>query len=147
MKVRGVALLFAMVAFGASAPAVALQGTLQQQVESELAEARPGTRFGLVVATEDGRELIAINPDGRFVPASNTKLLTTAAAFATLTGLDRPDAAGGAAVRLDWAGRRVPDVILMGQGDGRLSGASDCITNCLAELADAVAARTRVVRH
>src|SRR5688572_16395615 len=120
MKVRGVARLFAMVAFGASAPAVALQGTLQQQVESELAEARPGTRCGLVGAPEDGRELIPITPDGRFVPASNTKVLICPAACAPLTGLARRDAAGGAEVRLDWAGSRVPDVILMGQGDGRL---------------------------
>ena len=40
-----------------------------------------GTRWGLVVTTLDGRELIAINPDERFLPASNTKLFTVAAAF------------------------------------------------------------------
>ena len=79
--------------------------TLQQRVEARLREAGPGTRFGLVVATEDGRELVAIAPDARFIPASNTKMFTTAAAFATLPGLDRPDAAGGAAVRLETARR------------------------------------------
>ena len=84
------------------------QQTLQQRVEARLREAGPGTRFGLVVATEDGRELVAIAPDARFIPASNTKMFTTAAAFATLPGLDRPDTAGGAAVRLETAsaGRR-----------------------------------------
>ena len=61
-----------------------------------------------MVTTEDGRELIAINPDNRFIPASNTKMLTTAAAFATLPGLDQPDAAGGATVRLDGHGRGRP---------------------------------------
>jgi D-alanyl-D-alanine carboxypeptidase/D-alanyl-D-alanine-endopeptidase (penicillin-binding protein 4) len=120
----------------------AAQDSLQQRVEAALAEAGPGPRFGLLVTDEAGRQLIAINPDGRFIPASNTKLLTTAAAFATLTGIDRPDEAGGAEVRL--IGQ---DVVLTGRGDASLSGAPDCAANCLAALADAVARRTRRVRH
>ncbi len=128
------------VALAAASPAAA-QTSPQPRVEAALAEAPLGTRFGLLVTTEDGRELIAINPDGRFIPASNTKLLTTAAAFATMANLDRPDAAGGASVRLD--GR---DVVLTGHGDARLSSAADCVINCLAALADAIAARTRRVR-
>lgn len=136
--------LLALAITAAPAPALAWQPTLQERVQAELDRAGPGPRFGLVVTTEDGRELIAINPDNRFVPASNTKLFTTAAAFATLTGLDQPDAAGGAAVRLE--GRpRTPDVVLVGHGDARLSSAPDCVINCLAALADAVAARTRRV--
>lgn len=134
-------ILFAF-ALAAASPAPAEQASLEERVGAALAEAPQGTRFGLVVATDDGRELIAVNPDGRFMPASNTKLLTTAAAFATLPGLDRPDAAGGAVVRLE--GR---DVILVGHGDARLSSAADCVADCLAALADAVAARTRRVRH
>ncbi len=66
------------------------QQSLQQRVEAALAEAGPGTRFGLLVATADGRELVAIAPDARFIPASNTKIFTTAAAFATLTGIEVP---------------------------------------------------------
>jgi D-alanyl-D-alanine carboxypeptidase/D-alanyl-D-alanine-endopeptidase (penicillin-binding protein 4) len=131
-------------AIGAASPALA-QEPLQQRVEAKLAEAGPGTRFGLVVATEDGREIVAINPDERFIPASNTKMLTTAAAYATLGGLDQPDASGGASVRLDQEGRRIPDVVLKGHGDARLSSAAECVANCLAALADAVAARTKVV--
>lgn len=130
----------------AASPADAFQNRLQQQVEATLAEAPPGTRFGLLVTTEDGREIVAINPDHRYIPASNTKMLTTAAAFATLSDVDRPDVAGGAAVRLE-GNTRTPDVILVGRGDARLSSAPDCTTNCLATLADAVAARTRRVRN
>jgi D-alanyl-D-alanine carboxypeptidase/D-alanyl-D-alanine-endopeptidase (penicillin-binding protein 4) len=102
-----------------------------------------------VVATQDGRELIAIAPDARFMPASNTKMFTTAAVFASSAGdLDRlrqPDAAGGASVRLERQGRRLPVVVLTGRGDARLSSAADCVTNCLAALADAVATETRMV--
>lgn len=127
-------------------PATAREGTLQQRVEAKLLEVGPGTRFGLVVATEDGRELIAIAPDQRFIPASNTKMFTTAAGFATLQAVDAPDMSGGAAVRLEGKGS-ASDVTLYGNGDARLSSRPDCVTNCLAALADAIAARTRVVRN
>lgn len=131
---------------GAS-PAYAVQTPLQQRVEATLATAPAGTRFGLVVMTEDGRELIAVNPDGRFIPASNTKMLTTAAAFANLARLDQPDTAGGATVRLEQGRGRIPDVILTGHGDARLSSAADCVADCLSSLADAITARTRRVRN
>jgi len=121
-------------------PVVAQPAPLQQQVEAKLAEAGPAIRFGLVVADESGNALVAINPAQRFVPASNTKVFTSAAAFATLPGLDQPDADGGARVRLDHG-----DVILEGRGDARLSSAADCASDCLAALADAVAAATRNV--
>jgi D-alanyl-D-alanine carboxypeptidase/D-alanyl-D-alanine-endopeptidase (penicillin-binding protein 4) len=100
----------------------------------------PGARFGLVVADADGTELLAIAPHDRFVPASNTKVLTTLAAYALLP-IDEADATGAATVRID-AG----DVILAGHGDARLSSAPACTTDCLASLADAIAARTRRVR-
>jgi len=130
----------------AAVPAAADEpASLRQRVEAKLKEAGPGTRFGLVVATEDGREIVAIAPDSRFIPASNTKMFTTAAAFATLPGVDSPDLEGGAAVRLESRGRGVPDVILEGRGDARLSSRPDCVQDCLAALADAVAAKTRAV--
>lgn len=119
--------------------------SLQSRVEARLAEAGPGTRFGLVVTDGDGREIISIDPQGRFIPASNTKMLTTAAAFFALADIDQPDGQGGASVRLETSERGVPDVVLVGHGDARLSSADDCVTDCLATLADAVAARTRVV--
>ena len=118
---------------------------LEQQVAADLAAASPGTRFGLVVATQDGREIVALLPDQRFMPASNTKLFTTAALFDSGLDLDAPDIASGASVRLDHRPGRAPDVVLTGRGDARLSSADDCTVDCLATLADAVAARTRVV--
>lgn len=112
-----------------------------------LAEAGPGTRWGVVVADPEGREIVAIDPERRFMPASNTKMFTTAAALWAESQGAGPDLANsGAQVRLETAGRRnSPDVILTGRGDARLSAASTCVSNCLAVLADAVAARTRAV--
>ncbi len=133
--------IFLALALISATPALAQQ-ELQQRVEASLAEAPLGTRFGLVVLDEQGREIVAIDPDDRFIPASNTKMFTTAAAYATLAGLDRPDAAGGAAVRIEGG-----DVILIGNGDARLSSTADCVIDCLATLADAVAAKTRHVRN
>jgi D-alanyl-D-alanine carboxypeptidase/D-alanyl-D-alanine-endopeptidase (penicillin-binding protein 4) len=120
------------------------QAPLQQRVEAALAETGPGTRFGLVVAAEDGREIVSLNPQGRFIPASNTKMFTTAAAYHQRTA-GGPQGPGGTAVRLDGGG--VSDVVLEGRGNPRLSSAADCTAACLAALADAVAARTRRVRH
>ena len=131
-------------ALAAAAPAAAQD--LQQRVEARLKAAGTGTRFGLVVATEDGGEIVAIAPDSRFIPASNTKMFTTAAAFATLAGVDGPDGEGGASVRLETRGGGAPDVVLEGRGDARLSSRPDCLQDCLAALADAIAAKTRVVR-
>ena len=120
-------------------PAVPARAEPDPAVAAALARAGPGTRIGLVVADEAGREIVAVRPDERFVPASNTKMFTTAAAFAGLRTAEPDDA--GATVRLE--GR---DVVLAGHGDARLSSAGDCRTDCLAELARAVAARVRVVR-
>lgn len=127
-------------------PLSAQQATLEAQVAAALAAAPTGTRFGLVVTDETGRVIVSINPDQRFIPASNTKMFTTATAFATLSGLDQGDPAGGTAVRLE-AGKRGPDVVLEGRGDARLSAAADCTLDCLAMLADAVAAKTRKVHN
>ena len=147
-----------------SLPAV----TLQHQVDTALAAAPKGTRFGLLVVDAAGTVIVAVGPDQRFIPASNTKLFTTAAAYALLPGMDQSDAAGGtqvALVPLAGAARfartgsgalpglgpadKVPagpaDVWLSGRGDARMSSAADCTADCLAALADAVAAKTNRV--
>ena len=127
------------------APVAKVQ-TLQQQVEAILATAPQGTRFGLLVVDETGKVVVSINPDQRFIPGSNTKMFTTAAAYALLPGIDQPDVAGGTEVALRKGSRRnSPDVVLLGRGDARMSSAPDCAVNCLATLADSVAARTRSV--
>jgi len=118
---------------------------LEDRIAALLRElAGPGTRFGLVVATMDGQEIVSIAPDERFIPASNTKIFTTAAAFAHLGDPMVPDAATGASVRLE-RGSGPPTVVLAGHGDARLSGKADCTQDCLSTLADAVAAEARVV--
>ncbi|MBB2172962.1 D-alanyl-D-alanine carboxypeptidase/D-alanyl-D-alanine endopeptidase [Gluconacetobacter asukensis] len=99
-----------------------------------------GTRWGLLVTDMDGKEILAINPDQRFIPASNTKMFTTAAALASLPGLSDPDRAGGASVRLVPHEGGASDVVLIGAGDARLSDRPDCQTDCLSALADATAA-------
>ena len=118
---------------------------IQQRVGAIFQAAGQGPRWGLVVADDTGKEIVAINPEGRFIPGSNTKMFTTAAAFLTLDGLDQPDATGGAAVRLETYRKGPPDVVLEGHGDARLSSAPDCATDCLATLADAVAAKAKRV--
>lgn len=117
----------------------------QQIAQSILAGAGPGTRWGMVVVDDQGREVVSIDPEGRYIPASNTKLFTTAAAFWKLGVLDQPDQIGGASVWLVPGKRKVPSVELVGRGDARLSSAPDCKVACLAQLADAIAAKTRKV--
>jgi D-alanyl-D-alanine carboxypeptidase/D-alanyl-D-alanine-endopeptidase (penicillin-binding protein 4) len=142
--------LIALIGFSAPAladvppvPAATAQ-TLQQQVEATLATAPQGTRFGLLVVDETGKVVVSVGPDQRFIPASNTKMFTTAAAYALLPGMDQPDVRGGTGVWLR-ARKGGPDVVLIGNGDARMSSAPDCKVNCLAALADAVAGKTKRV--
>lgn len=136
------ALLLAAPAFAQTPPPSAQQ----QVVEAELAKAPKGTRFGLLVVDDAGNVVVAINPDQRFIPASNTKMFTTAAAYALLPGMDQPDAVGGTRVVLAPGKRKgAPNAVLVGRGDARMSAAPDCKVDCLATLANAVAAKTKVV--
>src|SRR5689334_9631300 len=75
-----------------------------------------GTRWGLVVMTMDGRELVSIRPDERFLPASNTKLFTVAAVFHRLGDPALPDPSMGMSVRLKRNGDGPPDLVLAGGG-------------------------------
>ncbi|MGK6321410.1 D-alanyl-D-alanine carboxypeptidase/D-alanyl-D-alanine endopeptidase [Sphingomonas sp. DT-204] len=129
------------VVLAARPAAAADRPSLNERVAAALrAQQGPGARFGVMATTMDGREVVAVSPDDRFVPASNTKIYTTAAVFANLPDVTRPDTTGGASVRIEDG-----DVILEGHGDARLSSTPDCATDCLATLADAVATGTRRV--
>lgn len=146
---------FSLALLGIAAPAFAAPPaqpvvqapSIQQQVEAVIATAPKGARFGLLVTDEDGSEIVAFNPDQRFIPASTTKLFTTATAYALLPGMDQPDEAGGAQVWVEPGPQRksAPNVVIYGRGDARMSSAADCKVNCLSALADAVASRTRMV--
>ncbi|MFN3911745.1 D-alanyl-D-alanine carboxypeptidase/D-alanyl-D-alanine-endopeptidase [Hyphomonas sp.] len=107
-----------------------------------------GVRLGVMVATLSGEPVFADKANQRFIPASNTKLFTAAATFHLVAHIDQADPALGTSLRLLPPGDgAAPSLVLVGAGDPALRDAADCLSNCLRELADAVAARgiTRVV--
>lgn len=126
-------------------PAAADPRALPGPVAAALATAPAGTRFGLLVVDDAGKVVAALDPDKRFIPASNTKLFTTAAGFALLPEAAADKGVAGAGVALVASGAKEPDAVLVGFGDAYLSAAPDCADNCLSTLADVIAARTRVV--
>tara|TARA_R110000851_G_scaffold151763_6_gene293203 strand:- start:707 stop:2167 length:1461 start_codon:yes stop_codon:yes gene_type:complete len=100
-----------------------------------------GVRWGLLVTDMDGNEIAALNADQRFLPASNTKLFTTAAVFRWQDDLARMTPRLATHVTLEPVDEAAPpNLILHGRGDPALSDAADCETRCLTHLADAVAA-------
>ena len=101
-----------------------------------------GIRWGLVVADMDGTELLAIRANERFTPASNTKVITTLAAYHHLAALETRDLTPGTQVLIEQASPDgLPILVLQGGGDAMLNDAPDCEAYCLATLADQVAER------
>ena len=80
-----------------AAPVYAETVPLAQRVAVVLANSPVGSRFGVLVVDANDREVVAINPDQRFIPASNTKLFTTAAAYVLMDGMEGPDRAPASA--------------------------------------------------
>lgn len=118
----------------ASAPAT----NLTERVRAVLDQPElTGTSWGILVEDEAGRTIVSIAPTGRFVPASNTKIFATAAAFEQIaSGAFRNQ---GTEIRLEGKSRR-PDIVLVGKGDAMLQDTPGCKTDCLVQLADAVVA-------
>jgi len=71
-----------------------------------------GVRWGVVISTRDGKVLFSRNATGRFIPASNAKLFTTAAAMADLAELERDEATHPTALLLAPHAHGAPDLIL-----------------------------------
>ncbi|MFM6949480.1 MAG: D-alanyl-D-alanine carboxypeptidase/D-alanyl-D-alanine-endopeptidase [Novosphingobium sp.] len=123
-----------------SVPALA-QTAVSASPSAILATAPAGTRFGVLVVDGQGREVLAIRPDDRFIPASNTKLFTTAAAMALLQG----QPAEGTTIALAPVKHGPPSVVITGNGTISLSTRPECLTGCLAPLLDQIAAKAQVV--
>lgn len=113
-----------------------------QKRDSELTEqlyapALKGIRWGIFVSDLDGKILLEHRADDRFIPASNTKLFTTALAFHFKDSLERfaPHFATRVALETGSADQP-PTLILTGFGDPALTDRTDCETRCLSHLAD-----------
>ncbi|MDE1918100.1 MAG: D-alanyl-D-alanine carboxypeptidase/D-alanyl-D-alanine-endopeptidase [Sphingomonadales bacterium] len=128
----------ALLALGLLLPGIANAGQ-EEQIRAALN--RPeiiGTRWGLLVEDKAGHVIASIAPDERFEPASNTKVFVTTSVFAAMAQGPFPNL--GTQVRLEPGAKGMRNVVLVGRGDAMLSDRADCTRDCLAQLADAVAA-------
>lgn len=79
--------------------------------------------FGIhIVDVATGKTLYEVNPDRLFTPASNTKLFTSAAAFALLGPQYKVETTVETNGVLEASGRLSGDLLLVGRGDPNLSG-------------------------
>jgi serine-type D-Ala-D-Ala carboxypeptidase/endopeptidase (penicillin-binding protein 4) len=104
-----------------------------------------------VVELESGKTIYALNPDELFLPASNAKLFTTAAALSAAGPDYRFSTTVETAGKIDENGRLLGDLVIVGRGDPNISGRvlpyalkterTALPTQALEEMADQVAAR------
>ena len=143
--VHGLTTLFRSIAAGLgmlAATCLTVPAAAQQIAaeEIELPDLEGG-RWGVSVVSLDGEEVFSVAADQRFAPASTLKVVTTAAAFRMLGNFDSGRWPGGTSARLETTAESVhPNIVLIGAGDPTLSASSRCTSNCLQDLADAIAA-------
>ncbi|HEY6270610.1 MAG TPA: D-alanyl-D-alanine carboxypeptidase/D-alanyl-D-alanine-endopeptidase [Terriglobales bacterium] len=117
-------LLLSLAMFGAPAKRPAHKGSLADQINTILSQpdlAR--AHWGIdVVDLESGKSLYSLNEDQLFLPASNAKLFTTAAAL-SLAGPDyRFRTTVESAGQIDANGHLLGDLVIVGRGDPNISG-------------------------
>jgi serine-type D-Ala-D-Ala carboxypeptidase/endopeptidase (penicillin-binding protein 4) len=98
--------------------------TITQQITAILSQPQLArAHWGIdVIDEESGKEIYSLNSDQLFLPASNMKLITTAAALA-LAGPDyRFHTTIETTGKLDDAGRLQGDLVIVGRGDPNISG-------------------------
>jgi D-alanyl-D-alanine carboxypeptidase/D-alanyl-D-alanine-endopeptidase (penicillin-binding protein 4) len=107
----------------ATSKSASAKGSLGSRIDAILAEpALSGAQFGISVTKLNGKPLYSLNEAKLFVPASNVKLATTAAAYGllpveTLSWTTSVAAAG----EIDAAGALHGNLVLLGVGDPTIS--------------------------
>ncbi|HEY6968199.1 MAG TPA: D-alanyl-D-alanine carboxypeptidase, partial [Candidatus Angelobacter sp.] len=104
--------------------AVKSKGGLNAQIEAIIQQPQlASAEWGIdVLDLQTGKAIYSLNPDHLFLPASNVKLLTTAAALA-LAGPDyRFHTTVETTGKLGSDGRLLGDLVIVGRGDANISG-------------------------
>lgn len=117
-------LLFVLPAQAASPPRKPSSKGLAAQINAILHQPQMASAYwGIdVVDLESGKSIYSFNSDHLFLPASNAKLLTTAAALA-IAGPDyRFHTTIETSGKIGSDGRLIGDLVMMGRGDANISG-------------------------